>query len=240
MASGAELRRLMEDICSEIGFRHFALIHHDDLRKDKPGLININNYPPVWADYFIERRLYIEDPIVHACLRTNAGFSWSNLSDLIRLNGRHRTILEHAGREGLNEGITIPACVRGERSGSCSFGGPRDGTALERYMMIAQLVGAFGFAAARRLASGNELVVPQAPRLSPRQRECVILVGQGKSDWEIATILGLSPITVKHYLADARRVYDVPSRTQLVICAILDNEIGLSELAPWQYVHLVG
>lgn len=235
-----ELQCLMEGISSELGFRHFALIHHDDLRTERPGIININNYPAVWADHFISQRLYIEDPVVHACLRTNAGFFWSELPALIRLNDRHRTILERAAKEGLSEGVTIPACVRGERMGSFSLTCPRSSLQFGRSMMLAQLIGAFAFAAARRLVSGNVLDIPLKSRLTPRQRECIILVGQGKSDWEIATILGLSRVTVKHYLDDARRIYDVPSRTQLVICAIIDNEVGLCELAPWQYVHLVG
>jgi LuxR family quorum-sensing system transcriptional regulator CciR len=237
VADTAGLRSLLDDFCNEIGFRHFAVIHHDDLRHEKPGLINLQNYPDVWADHFIQQRLYLEDPVVHACLRTNAGFSWSELPRLLPMTPRYHEIMRQAGREGLSHGLTVPACVPGEPTGSCTLAGPRRGVRVERFLAVAQLVGVFSFQAARRLVSGNALMVPARRRLAPRQRECLVLVGQGKSDWEIGQILGLSRITVKHYLDAARARYDVATRTQLVIGALLDGEISMIELLPRQYVH---
>src|SRR5690606_663244 len=78
-----ELHSLMEDLCRELGFRYFALIHHADLRNAHSGLININNYPPIWRDIWIEQQLWRIDPVVHACFRTCVGFRWSDLSMLI-------------------------------------------------------------------------------------------------------------------------------------------------------------
>jgi DNA-binding CsgD family transcriptional regulator len=45
--------------------------------------------------------------------------------------------------------------------------------------------------------------------LCPRQVECIALVAQGKSDWEIGQILGLSRDTVHEYVESARRRYGV-------------------------------
>lgn len=240
VSTTSELRGIMEAVTRELGFRHFALIHHDDLRAERPGLININNYPEAWVDRFIEQQLYLVDPVVHACLRRNEAFSWSDLPRLLPLNARHRTLLAAAAREGLEAGITVPACVPGERTGSCSFGGAGVTLDPSSRLPLAQFIGAFGFAAARRIASTASLSLRAHPRLTPRQRECIVLVGQGKTDWEIATILALSRVTVKHYLDDARRLYDIPSRTQLVIRALLDGEVSFTELAPVQYVHMAG
>ncbi|PHR19462.1 MAG: LuxR family transcriptional regulator [Sphingopyxis sp.] len=238
--TAAELRCLMDAFTNEIGFRYFALIHHDDLREPKTGVIHLQNYPDVWADYFIEHRLYLDDPVVHACLRTNCGFSWNELPKLVSLTRRHQGILRSAAKEGLSQGLTIPACVPGERTGSCSLAGPRCGQKVDRFLGLTQIVGAFAFQAARRLLSKDALKTSQRPRLAPRQRECVILVGQGKSNWEIAKILGLSRSTINHYLNDARERYGVVTRTQLVVSAVLDGEVSLSELAPWQYDHMIG
>lgn len=234
------LRLLLDAFANELGFRHYAIIHHDDLRVDRPGLINIQNYPDVWADHFIGQRLYLEDPVVHACLRTNAAFTWAEVPGLLPLTERHRDILRGGAREGLERGITVPCHVPGEPTGSCTLAGPRRGMPIERYLSIAQLVGAFSFQAARRLVSGNALRLPRTTKITPRQRECILLAGQGKSNWEIAAILGLSRVTVDRYFDDARRRYDVTSRTQLVIGALLDGEVSLLELAPGQYVRMHG
>lgn len=228
---------LMAMTCTDLGFRHFALIHHVDLRVPRPGIINLNNYPSVWADYFIERQLYRIDPVLQACLRNAGGFSWSDLTKLIRPDARQRAVLRDAAREGLSEGVTVPAAVCGEPHGSCSFAAPRCLKKFARNGLVAQLVGAFGFEAARRVARVKRV---DPPKLTPRQRECISLIGQGKSNWEIAAILGLQPPTVNSYLADARKRYDVVSRAQLVAQALLEGEISFSELKPAQYIQMNG
>lgn len=229
----SELRLLMGDVCSELGFRHYALIHHADLRGSGPGLINLNNYPPAWEEHFVQHCLYRDDPVVHACLRTNVGFTWSDLPRLVSLTRRHRAILDRAAREGLRNGITVPACVPGERTGSCSLAAPSNERSLERFFLVAQLVGAFAFEAARRIIGADKLSAPAV--LSRRQRECTVLAGQGKTDWEISRILGLSHKTIVHYLADARLRYGVATRQQLVVQALLDGEVSLAELGTRQY-----
>lgn len=66
--------------------------------------------------------------------------------------------------------------------------------------------------------------------LSPRQVECIALVAQGKSDWEIGQILGLSRDTVHEYVESARRRYGVRRRTQLVLRAVRDGHLNMEAL----------
>lgn len=230
----AGLRLLLDAFANELGFRHYAIIHHDDLRHDRPGLINLQNYPNVWADHFIGQRLYLEDPVLHASLRTNAAFSWCEVPELISLTARHQEIFRGGAKEGLDRGITVPCFVPGEPTGSCTLAAPRRGMAIERYLAIAELVGAFSFQSARRLVSGNALVLPRVRKLTQRQRDCLVLTGQGKSSWDIAMLLGISPNTVARHFDAIREVYGLKTRTQLVIAALLDGQISMLELLPRQ------
>lgn len=230
----AALRSLLEDITPVLGFRHFALIHHADLRRPSPDLIHLDNYPAVWSEQFIRNQVYLQDPVIRASLTTNAGFAWSEVPQMIRLTRTQERILEGAAKEGLGCGFTIPGCVPGERTGSCSFA-TMPGQPLPRHtLLVAGLVGAFAFQAGRRLTGATAASGPSVPQLSPRQRECIILVGQGKSDWEIGRILGLSEETVTQYLNTARRRYGVARRMQLVIAAVYDGQIALHEIVNWQ------
>ena len=221
----------------EMGFRHYAMIHHDDHRTGSPGLININNYSPAYAEEYFGRLYHRDDPVVHACIAANACFTWCEIADLIELSPRHRAFLERGEYHGLNNGITVPAFVLGERSGSCNFCSPRTPDLAQRHVATVQLVGSFAFQKARRIISRSPRQV-RAPGLQLRQRECAILAGQGKSNTDIATILGLTPATIKTYIEAACARYEVHNRTQLVIAAVLDGEIGIHEIAPRQYRHL--
>jgi len=228
-----EMRSLMDDVTRELGFRYFALIHHVDLRRSSPQIIHIENYPPVWADYFIRNQVYIEDPVLNASLTTNVGFAWEAVPTMISMSRRQREILERGRREGLGWGFTVPANIPGDVHGSCSFATGTAQVLPQRVLLAAQLIGAFAFQAARRIrCSGLKSASP--PKLTPRQRECLVLVAKGKTDWEIGRILGLSEETVTKYLNAARARYNVMTRAQLVTAALFDGQIGFMEIRELQ------
>jgi LuxR family quorum-sensing system transcriptional regulator CciR len=231
LATQAELRQLMEDVCAALGYRYFALIWHDDLMTDKQGRILLHSYPEVWADYFIRQRLYRHDPVLRGCLAHSAAFLWSDLIHQPWFNARHRDIFEMAARAGVVDGMTIPGGVRGERAGSCSFAGPRFEMNSDQ-LIFGQMVGAFAYEAARRVF--RSAPVPGRPRrhLYPRHRDCIVLAGLGKTNSEIADVLGIKIKTVAGYMAETFETYGVFSRAQAVIAAILDGEISLIELSP--------
>ncbi len=59
--------------------------------------------------------------------------------------------------------------------------------------------------------------------LSPRQREILQHLAQGKDNKTIAYALGISPKTVKNHLTAVFRRLNVESRTQAAILAIRQN-----------------
>ena len=75
----------------------------------------------------------------------------------------------------------------------------------------------------------------RAASLTERQIECVRLAGQGKTDWEIGVILGISEETAKRHIAEARRHYDVTKRVQVVIRALADGLVSIGDLAGPQF-----
>jgi LuxR family quorum-sensing system transcriptional regulator CciR len=231
--SDSELAALLDQICHELGFRHYAIIDHVDLRRRSPGLVHIDNYPAVWSEHFVRNRIYLDDPVIQASLTTNVGFTWDEVPSMIRLTAVQQEILAGAARNGLREGVTVPANIPGQVHGSCSFAAHPSRSLPRSSLDVAFIIGAFAFAAARRIRRATS-TAPPSPRLTPRQRECLVLVANGKTDWEISRILGLSEETVTKYLNAARRRYDVATRAQLVSAALYDGQIGFLDLQRWQ------
>lgn len=198
-------------------------------------MIRIDNYPAVWSEHFIRSRLFLEDPVFCASLKTNIGFPWDGIGNLIRLTRTQRRILEAARGQGLHCGFTVPANIPGEAHGSCSFACASARTFSPDCMLAAQLVGSFAFEAARRICCARCPPRLQAVQLTARQRDCVELVAQGKTDWEIATILGLKEDSVTKVVDAARRRYDVANRTELVVAALFDGQISFNTVRHWQF-----
>lgn len=68
--------------------------------------------------------------------------------------------------------------------------------------------------------SASALQDPPAVRLSPRQIQCLILISEGHTYFEIARALKLSPRTVEHYMGGACARLGVRNRVQAVARAI--------------------
>jgi LuxR family quorum-sensing system transcriptional regulator CciR len=226
-ASMTDLRALLSDASAELGFRWFALLHHASLRgADKP-YIRIDNYPKAWAAEFIGSGLYRHDPVHRASRRASRGFEWRELGKLTNLGRREKSILKRSRCFGLGEGMTVPVNVPGEPGGSCSFA-VRCGDELPRQrLQCAELIGVHAFAAARRLLGRASLTPP--PHLSRRELQCLRLAAAGKTDFEIARILGISRETARQYGKRARAAYDVVTRTQLVVLGLRDDWISFDE-----------
>ena len=225
-----ELKALLEAATRELGFDHFALLHHAVLWTASPGLIRIDTYPCGWESELARHGLMGADPVHQASVRTNIGFCWAELPGLARIGHRERELLERARRFDIGDGYTVPANVPGEPAGSCSFA-VRAGTPLPRERLLcAEQVGAHAFRAARRIH--NYPAAARHPHLSRRERQCVRLLAAGKTDWEIAAILEISVETAHQYVKRARAAYDVVSRAQLVACGLRDALVSYDEAIP--------
>ena len=224
-----ELAGLLQQICAEMGFSYFALTHHVDIRQAPQPAIRLHNYPAQWVDYFDEHKLGPSDPVHRASHLTSVGFAWSKLPQMIHLTPRDRMVLEQAGDNGIGDGFTVPAHVPGESNGSCSFATRTGQPVVNEQLPIAQLVGAFAFEAARRLWRMRAGPVPLL-QLTDRQRDCVVWAARGKSDWEIAQILGIGHETVIRHLKQARQRYGVTKRTMLAVSALFDGTISFIDV----------
>jgi LuxR family quorum-sensing system transcriptional regulator CciR len=227
-----ELHTLMDATTRSLGFSYYALGHHVNVMADNH--VRIGNYPDAWMEMLHETRYIYVDPVLTACQNSTVGFRWSEVDEIIELSPTQREILSLAESSGMGEGFTVPAHIPGECAGSCSFA-LRSGRDFDVAMVpILQFVGSFGFEAARRLGNGGSKrkgkKEADSARLTSRQLDCVVLVARGKSDWDSAKLLGISEQTVHQHVETAKRKFGVATRTQLVIRALFDNQLGFQDV----------
>jgi LuxR family quorum-sensing system transcriptional regulator CciR len=225
-----DLGRLMADITREMGFDVYALVQHVDVsRSNNDENVWLENYPSSWAEAFVARGLYASDPIHVASQFKSAGFLWSQVGEIIRLTAHHRRVLAEARKEGLADGFTIPAHLPGQGNISCSFGMKTGRAVPSENLMMAQLIASFAFEAAWKLIKRQKNAPVDRPKLTQRQLDCLVLVARGKTDWEIASILGVKEATVTDYIVDACARYNVRRRVQLVMRAVHDGHMTLRD-----------
>jgi LuxR family quorum sensing-dependent transcriptional regulator len=67
-----------------------------------------------------------------------------------------------------------------------------------------------------RLLDFADAPQPQAIRLTPRERDALALVAEGKTDWEVSVILSVSAATARFHIDNARRKLGAVNRAQAI------------------------
>lgn len=137
-----------------------------------------------------------------------------------------RGILE---RHGVRDGITVPVRIPGRRHVMLSFLTDQPDRDLAQVQLAVELVGPRLVDVARKLRPSDDFDANPTD-ITARQRQCLTLVAQGKSDWEAAQILGLSDQTVHAHIEVMRRRYGVRRRSQLIVRALYDGVLTYEDV----------
>lgn len=230
------LAGLLSDVADSMGFDYVALVHHVHFTTPEAAshAVQVVRYPQAWREVVATRGYFTDDPVLAACQRQAAAFLWSDLPRILKMTHRQSEILETAASCGLAEGFTVPVNVPGEFLGSCSYGLAPGHELPKPALPAAQYIGCFAFEAARRIQKVEDLrrdaAAKPPPRLTQRQFDCLVLAAQGRSDWHIAQLLGISHDTVHQHIEMAKKRYGVASRTQLVVRALYDSQITFADV----------
>lgn len=224
-----QLSSILDAFVKQLGFRWFALLHNVDLIQRSSRAIMLTTYPAGWLDEIIETRLYLDDPIHSACAKTSSGLTWDRIEKFLTLSPHQVSTLKKGRDHGLHSGFTMPIRMQEEPEAMFTIARSTATGLTSEDVLSARLVGTVAFDQARAIL-GDEGIVYKPVALSPRQIDCIALVAQGKSDWEIAQILSLGRDTVHEYVEGARRRYGVRRRTQLVLRAVRDGHLNVDAL----------
>lgn len=224
----ADLSLMLQESSLHLGFTYFAMVQHVDFGNATSRGFRIHNYPQSWAEWFDQHGLGMTDPVHRASHAALAGFRWTEIPGMIPLSERDRQVLAAARDHGLTDGYTVPAHVPGELLGSCTFALAANDDVDAQMLPVAHLIGQFAFEASRRVTGARK--VGASLTLTGRQLECIMYVGRGKTDAEIAQILGLSENTVVEHLKNARHRYNAAARAVLPVRALYDGALSFADV----------
>lgn len=185
------------------------------MARQQQAHVLLTTHPPEWQRRYFTRGYLFKDPTVTAVATGTSPFSWSEIRARSEESGARR-IFDEAAEFGLAEGFTVPLLTLEGKTGGFSFAGERlDLSAADRGML--NLIANYAF--------GQLLLLHEQPAakpivLAPRERESLQWAAEGKSDWEIGELMGISEHGADRHLRSARRKLGTYSRTHAVAQAI--------------------
>jgi LuxR family quorum-sensing system transcriptional regulator CciR len=220
-----QLRLAFSHTARVLGFDHFAL-------QGEGARLLLADLPANW----IFRPDPERDIIFAAAARSLSPFLWSDIPRLTPLSAADARAVEAAPPgfavplhgSPFSTGLTAPAGLAQARgfAGCCSFLVRKGAVLPSESFAAAHYVASLALEAAYRV----DRVQPVRPRLTPRQRDCMVLAAQGKSDWEIGKLLGISESTVHKHIEDAKRRFGVSTRIQLVVRGLAEARLSFSDI----------
>ena len=190
-------------------------------------ILVLSNMGSAYTDAYIRGGLYQRAPMVRLASENAGAFSWRWIRD----NEESFTEAEHEvvafnKRHGVVAGYTVSFSDISTRCRGAIGLTAREGLSQRDVearwatdgKMIAMLNHAFHLKA-------TSLPYTHVNPLTPRQREVLEWVGDGKTMLDIAAILGVTPATVEKHLRLAREALGVETTAQAVLKASYKNQI---------------
>ncbi len=199
------------------GFTSVAMcqLANPHLLQDPASQIFISTWSEEWGQHWWTSGYMEHDPVIQYLLKTRKPFSWDTAYRHASKFGRK--IIDESREYGFTNGIAFPITTGTGPLGCASLGCddiPEDPKVLAMIELVSiscymHLVKIKGLSSEYGLG-----------HLSKRETEVMHFVAEGKTNWEIATILGLSEESVKAYLKNISKKLDTVNRAHSVSTAI--------------------
>jgi LuxR family quorum sensing-dependent transcriptional regulator len=220
--SGEEAIQRLAEFSEAYGFTRIYLGQLvNPLNVPLKDILYVSNWPEELKARRRSRLAILHDPIALCAIRSRRPFSWAEAHAHASRIGR--MVVDMVHDYGITHGMMFPMHAISSIAGGVSLGGDAmpdlsrtQVSELEivcqtAYYHLEDMMGPFPY---QKLAE-----------LSSREADCVQFAAAGKSNWEIAHILGIREDSVKKTLQRACRKLDAVNRAHLVASAIARGQI---------------
>lgn len=217
----------MLDLASQYGVVSASSAQIRGAPMDKPLIAAVNrNTETEYISVYKREGLAHNDVALQRALKQEDPFYWSDVKPDIKRK-EERAVFDAAADFGYEDGIVVPFFGYAGRSGLTSFMGKKlrnDPEAKGVLELVGQKFYRFTVQRSNAVNENMELLW-----LTDRQKQIVYWVAEGKTDDEIATILGISKNTVGRHQEKIREKLDVRNKIEMLRKVIQLDLLNQSE-----------
>lgn len=214
-----DMQRSLERFSHKMGFDYFRLLIIFPISMNKSHVALFNNCPLSWFQAYCENRYLTQDPVVCLGLRQTLPIFWNSLDyNQPWLPAGSRDVMNLAEDFGVRNGVSFPLYSPNGERGILSFITKEQSNSELMFENVPTLsfCASYIFNAALELVKRKPEIARHLTTLSSREKECLFWASEGKTSWEIATILGISERTVNFHLTQVTNKTDSRNRNQAI------------------------
>ncbi len=185
--------------------------------RDRPAPAVILNYPEDWIKHYFEKAYQTIDPVILFTPLSRRAFLWKAIEERTNLTRNQVALFRESEAAGLRDGLSVPIHGPFGEMFVVSMASAAGGTDGHHLLSHFQTLAMQFQVAYTSLATGES---PAPPRLTGRERECLLWSARGKSTWSIGKILAISDHTVQFHLKQAMAKLGTTNRVVAIVTAL--------------------
>lgn len=225
-----ELIDIISEFSKSCGFCAFQLApgpHNPTL--DPTSLLAFGSYNLDWKKQYATEPSCQHDPARAQAILRAGSVQWRRVFAQVR-DADQRAFVAGARAQGYKDGVTTPihgpqgcvAIMMFAATHSIELEHEDEEALSYIAMALHQRV--------RRLTAAALVGTPESVRLTVREVECLQWVLEGKTNWEIGVLTGVTARTVQFHLGNCARKLGVVNRVQAAVSALIRGDVSVSNL----------
>jgi DNA-binding CsgD family transcriptional regulator len=182
------------------------------------------DWPQDWLDFYRENGFVIHDVLPIESRRRVRPFWYSEVISRLKLSPKQKELYDTGVAYGWKDVFGVPIHGPGSLQGLVTMAARQE---LKLSLADCAVLEAMARAVWERCrtAEGFGLSVVDLPKLSARELECLQWAAAGKSDADIATLVGIKPATAHFHVERAKKKLGVRTRVEAVAVGVLHGII---------------
>lgn len=212
----------------------FTRYRTDTSLGDPEDFIILTNHDPEYTRVFVGEGLYFHAPMTRWALDHEGACSWRLVADMLAsrvLTPEEQRVIEFNQKMQVTAGYTVSFKSVSVRTKGAIALTARPGMSQDEIDAVWEEHGR-DIHLMNNVAHLKILTLPYSGpnrALTPRQREALEWVGDGKTTQDIAVLMGLTSATVEKHLRLAREALSVETTAQAVLKAAMQNQMFVME-----------
>jgi DNA-binding CsgD family transcriptional regulator len=181
------------------------------------------DWPADWLDFYNKNDWFQHDLLPIEARRRLAPYLWTEIT-ATKLTDMQKALCDAGRAYGWREVFAVPIHGPGSLQGLVTMATRHEIALTRRERAVLEMMARTLWERCRTLEAFGTFA-PDRVQLSPREIECLQWAAAGKSDGDIATVIGIKPATAHFHIEQAKKRLGVKSRVEAVAVCVLQGII---------------
>lgn len=182
------------------------------------------DWPERWLDFYQKNQFFEHDLLPIEARRRTTAFCYSDIISQRQLTKEQAALHKEFLAYGWNDAFAVPIHGPGSVQGLVTIATQNPLALNAADSAVLEMMGRSVWERCRTSESFG-VFDPDRVRLSPREIECLQWAAAGKSDVDIATLVGIKPATAHFHIEQAKKRLGVKTRVEAVAVGVLHGFI---------------